>query len=114
MIRHLLLWTVIVGCIRGEVLFNPSIWKQSSHCKPIKAASKRIEMYKDLDENVLHGKNMDQIVNILGNNLPGNVLINHKRDLIYCLGRNNGMSMNWMLIHLKNGRYDKSEIVSGD
>ena len=94
--------------------FDQEVWLTSKHCKPIKEASKRSAMIEDLTTNVLTNKSADEIKALLGEPEDENVLPNIKRDFIYCIGKSHGLTMKWLVIHLKEGRFDRHDIFAAD
>lgn len=96
----LILSSLLISCVQ-DTPFDEVVWKSSYHCKPIELARKRYAMVHVIPMQLI-GKNKVQIIDVLGESLPDNVLASKKRDLLYCLG--NSMKslyqMRWMAIHL--------------
>jgi len=94
--------------------FNREIWLSSKHCKPVQEADKRLPMFKDVVAS-LKNKSREDIVHLLGEPDPESVLPNVKKDMVYCLGRSYGLSMNWLIIHLdQKGTFAGHEILKAD
>ncbi len=82
---------------------------------PKNLVTTRQKMLKDVVENVLPSKSKDEIVRLLGTQTQTS---NFKGmyDLIYVLGPQRdslmGMDYEWLLIHLKNEKFEKYSIVT--
>ena len=95
--------------------FNKNEWKLSNHCKPVDKADLRAKMINDLTLNILKGKRLDEILELLGEPEEEKVLPNIKRDLLYCVGRPYGLTMSWLVIHLdENKNFKDFEIIKAD
>ncbi len=95
--------------------FDSVVWqKDESTPLPKDLVTARQKMLKDVIENVLPGESSEEITAVLG---PSTRTSHFKGryDLIYMLGPQRdslmGLDYEWLLIHLKNGRFKKYQIV---
>ncbi len=97
-----------------QIPFNKEVWLSSKHCKPIKQASNRLPMIREVVQ-LIKDKSRNEILEALGEPEPESVLPNVKKDLVYCLGKSYGLTMNWLVIQLdEKGKFEKSEILKAD
>ncbi len=102
-----------------SLAFDSKLWKQESSIEwQEDGVSEREKMLKDLVENVLPGKNIEEIEKLLGPSLETNYFQSIDKDMIYYLGpeRDNyfgNIDSEWLLIWTdKNGVFLRYAIMN--
>lgn len=113
-LSYLVILLFFFSCESKSIKFNSEVWRQSKHCKPVKLADMRYQMINDLTQNILVKKNKEEVIELLGESLPKNVLKEYQRDLIYCLGRSHSMTMQWLIISFDENNKLSWKVIRGD
>ena len=117
------IWILIVGYLpqnlptgSDQLRFDSNLWKNSESAPlPQDLVTLRQKMLKDAVEDILPGKSKEEIIDLLG---PSTETPNFRGryDLIYVLGPERdsifGIDYEWLLIHLKDGKFQKYSIHS--